>query len=212
MKSVLKALLVLILVVAVALGALAVSIMNRGISARSDPTWIEVQIARMMRHLAIPRADRDRTSPVPSSPKTIRAGLEHFADHCAICHANDGSGDVDVGRSLYPKAPDLRDAQTQSLSDGELFYIIENGIRLSGMPAWGTGTPEGETASWHLVHFIRHLPEITPEELARMEELNPKSPHELQEEEEIRRFLEGEAPKPPAQNPGAHRHPGGHND
>ncbi|MGH9161902.1 MAG: c-type cytochrome [Vicinamibacteraceae bacterium] len=212
MKSIVKALLVLILVVAVALGALAVSIMNRGISARTEPTWIEVQIARTMRHLAIPRADRGRASPVPPSPKTIRAGLEHFADHCAICHANDGSGDVDIGRSLYPKAPDLRDSQTQALSDGELFYIIENGIRLTGMPAWGTGTAEGETASWHLVHFIRHLPKMTPAELAQMEELNPKSPHELREEEEIRRFLEGEAPKPPARDPRGHRHPGGKND
>jgi mono/diheme cytochrome c family protein len=212
MKSVLKALLVLTLIVAAALGAFAVLIMNRGISARSEPTWAEVQIARMMRHLAVPRADRDRTSPVPPSQKTIRAGLEHFADHCAICHANDGSGDVDIGRNLYPKAPDLRDSHTQALSDGELFYIIENGIRLSGMPAWGTGTPEGEAASWHLVHFIRHLPKITREELAQMEELNPKSPHELREEEEMRRFLEGEEPKPPADTPRGHRHPGGNND
>jgi mono/diheme cytochrome c family protein len=210
MKSVLKALAVLILVVAVLLGAVAVSIMNRGISARSEPTWSEVQIARTMRHRAIPRADRDRASPVPPSSKTIRAGLEHFADHCAICHANDGSGNADMGQSLYPKAPDLRDSQTQALSDGELFYIVENGIRLTGMPAWGTGTPEGETASWHLVHFIRHLPKITPRELAQMEELNPKSPHELQEEEEMRRFLEGEEPKP--STPPGHRHPGGNND
>ncbi|MPY86845.1 MAG: c-type cytochrome [Luteitalea sp.] len=211
MRFVLKALLVLtILAVAVA-GAIAVSLVNRGISTKAAPTWVEVQIARAMRHLAIPRADRERTSPVPASPKTVQAGLEHFADHCAICHGNDGSGDVQIGRNLYPKAPDLRDADTQTLSDGELFHIIENGVRLTGMPGWSTGTPEGEEASWHLVHFIRHLPRVTDQELARMEELNPKSPHEFREEEEMRRFLEGEEAKPPAASP-KHPHSGGHDD
>ncbi len=64
------------------------------------------------------------------------------------------------------------------------------------MPAWGDGTPEGETASWGLVHFIRHLPALTAEELARMEELNPKSPEQFREEEESRRFLAGEDSAP----------------
>ena len=103
----------------------------------------------------------------------------------------------------------MRAAATQSLSDGELFSIIENGIRLTGMPAWGTGTPEGERESWALVHFIRHLPSLTPEEIARMEALNPKTPDQLREEEETRRFLAGETPESaPAKTP-VHK---GHHD
>ena len=133
--------------------------------------------------------------------------MEHFADHCAVCHGNDGSGDTEMGRGLYPKVPDMRAAATQSLTDGELFSIIENGIRLTGMPAWSTGTPEGERESWELVHFIRHLTTLTPEEIERMEALNPKSAEQWKEEEEARRFLQGEDVAP-AKTP-AHK---GHHD
>jgi mono/diheme cytochrome c family protein len=132
--------------------------------------------------------------------------LAHFADHCAACHANDGSGTTEMGRSFYPPAPDMRGARTQTLSDGELFSIIEHGIRLTGMPAWGTGTPEGERASWGLVHAIRHLPSLTSDELARMEAMNPRSPEAFREEEEARRFLAGEdVPASPTPQR-AHRH------
>jgi mono/diheme cytochrome c family protein len=191
MIRLLKTLVALAIVGAVIAGILLWPILSRGISAKDQPTWIEVQLARAMRHLAIPRADRDRRNPVPAGPEAIEAGLEHFADHCATCHANNGSGDTEIGRNLYPKAPDMREAATQDLSDGELFAIIEHGVRLTGMPAWGTGTPDNERESWMLVHFIRHLPTLTPEELAKMESLNPKSPEESTDEDEERRFLEG---------------------
>jgi hypothetical protein len=99
----------------------------------------------------------------------------------------------------------MRRPATQDLSDGELFYVIESGVRLTGMPGWGgPGSAEG---SWHLVHFIRHLPAITAEEKAEMERLNPKSPDEwraLQEEDE---FLRGATPAPaPASEHGSHLH------
>jgi len=65
----------------------------------------------------------------------IAEAKAHFADHCAICHANNGSGNTEIGRNLYPKAPDMRLPQTLNLTDGELYYTIHNGIRLTGMPA-----------------------------------------------------------------------------
>jgi mono/diheme cytochrome c family protein len=113
-------------------------------------------------------------------------GACHFADHCASCHGNDGRGQTTLGRNMYPKAPDMTLPETQRLSDGELFAIIENGVRLTGMPAWGSPGPEDDNETWELVHFIRHLPKITPEELDEMKELNPKTKKEL--EEAIRRF------------------------
>lgn len=207
MRSVIKALTVL-----VSLGFLAAVvgffvITSRGISARAEPGWIETRIARTMRSLAVPRAERDRQNPVPFSPEVFESGKAHWADHCAMCHANDGSGDTTLGRGMYPKAPDMRLAETQSLSDGELFYIIENGIRLTGMPAWGTGTPEGATDSWELVHFIRALPRLTPQDLEEMEQMNPRSIQQLREEEEMRRFLEGEQPeKKPGKPSTPHKH------
>ena len=109
-------------------------------------------------------------------PEAIAAGLEHFARYCTMCHANNGSGDdTPLGRGLFPKPPDLRADTTQDLSDGELLYIIINGVRFTGMPAFGTGTEDaaGERLAWQLVHFVRHLPRITPEEIAQMESLNP---------------------------------------
>ena len=165
-----------------------------GFSAHDQPTFVEAAIARRMRHMGVPRGAQTRQNPVPDTPDTIKAGLAHFADHCAICHANDGSGDTEIGRNLYPKAPDMRQPQTQNLSDGELFYIIENGVRLTGMPAWATG-PEGEKGSWALVRFIRHLPQLTAEERKQMEQLNPKSPAEMNMPSE-EDFLKGEPVAP----------------
>jgi mono/diheme cytochrome c family protein len=158
-----------------------------------------------MRSLAVPRGDRGRANPVAATPEVIAAGLSHFADHCAACHANDGSGETELGLGLYPRPPDMRQEGTQSLTDGELFYIIENGIRLTGMPAFGTGTAAGAEETWHLVHFIRQLPRLTPEQLEQMQAMNPRPPADIRQEIEEQRFLEGgDAPSPPAA--GAHVH------
>jgi hypothetical protein len=93
-----------------------------------------------------------------------------------------------MGQKLYPRVPDMRLAQTQNLSDGEIYYIIENGVRFTGMPAWGTGgTSDHDT--WHLVLFIRHLPKLTDEDLQDMKEHNPRSPAEMKEEEQENEFL-----------------------
>jgi len=188
-----------LLVFAAALGAYVV--IRYGVSARDQPTQAEIFVARRLRHLAIPLGARQMSSPEPATPETIDAGLEHFADHCSICHGNDGSGDTEIGRNLYPKAPDMRREETQALSDGELFYIIENGIRFTGMPAWSTGKAESAHDTWALVHFIRHVPKLTDAELAKMRGLNPKSPEELEQEQQIQEFLEGgEKPQPPVES------------
>lgn len=188
------------------------TILSHGISARDQPTAIEVVLARRLRHLAIPSHARTQVNPIPAGPDAIADGMAHFADHCASCHGNDGKGDTTLGRNLYPKAPDMRLPATQSLSDGELFYIIENGVRLTGMPAWGTSHPESQNDTWKLVHFIRHLPDITEAELAKMQALNPKTPDEFEEEEETRRFLAGEdeEPKKKEEPSPTHHHPDQH--
>ena len=110
-----------LLVFAVALGVFVV--IRHGVSARDQPTQAEIFVARRLRHLAIPISARQMASPSPATEATVKAGMEHFADHCAICHGNDGSGDTEIGKNLYPKAPDMRTEETQQLSDGELFYL-----------------------------------------------------------------------------------------
>jgi mono/diheme cytochrome c family protein len=153
--------------------------LSSGISARQEPSGLEASIAPRLRSMAIPREAREKRSPVPASADAVKEGMEHFADHCALCHGNDGSGDTHMGRNLYPRVPDMRKAETQNLTDGELFYIIENGVKLTGMPAWAGAEEHGANTDWNLVQFIRHLPKLTPAEEARMRELNPKAPDEM---------------------------------
>lgn len=183
----LKRLLSMAVVVFALIGFLAivtgVLLLRSGIGSRSQPGRLETTVARSLRSTAIPREARRLTNRVPATAEALEDGLSHFADHCASCHGNDGSGQTAIGRGLYPKAPDMRAATTQNLSDGELFYIIENGVKFTGMPGWGDGTQESATASWNLVHFIRRMPQLTPADIKRMEALNPKSPDEWRQEE-----------------------------
>lgn len=164
-----------------------------GFSARAEPSPVERWLAGMVRGAALPSDARQRKNPVALTPQVLDEARAHWADHCAVCHANDGSGDAVMGRNMYPPAPDMRLAETQQMTDGELFYIIENGVRLTGMPAWGTpGNAHDDEDSWKLVYFIRHLPQVTVEEKKQMEKLNPKGPEDRKEEEEEERFLRGE--------------------
>jgi hypothetical protein len=162
-----------------------------GFTSRTSPWPLEGTLMRGARSWATPDAIRRQPNPVPPTSEAIRAGMEHWADHCAVCHGNDGSGDVPIGRNLYPRAPDMRSAVTQGMTDGELFYVIERGIQFTGMPAWGTGTADGEKSSWELVLFIRHLRQLTEVELEEMEGLNPVSPAQMKHSREIDDFLSG---------------------
>jgi mono/diheme cytochrome c family protein len=164
-----------------------------GWSARMPPTRLEAFLAAQARSLSMPAAAIRRTNPVSESPAVLAEARAHWADHCAICHANDGSGDMPMGKQMFPPAPDMRQAATQRRTDGELFYVIENGIRLTGMPGWG-GAGDDKRDSWKLVRFIRHLPQLTRQELQEMEALNPKSPDEMKEEQEEKEFLNGGQP------------------
>lgn len=188
-------------------GIYATVVVRRGFSARENPSRIEAFAAGIAKRLAVPATYRMKNPYAPTA-ENVREGKEHFADHCAICHANDGSGDTLFGGGLYPKPPDMRTAETQNKADGELYYTIENGVRLSGMPAFGAasgkdlGTNDAET--WNLVLFIRHLPRITSEELEEMKKLNPKTEADRAEEQQEEEFLNGGQP---SQTPAhAHQH------
>lgn len=139
-----------------------------GFSAREKPSRLEALLARHARRIATPHGARELKNPVQATPLAIAEARDHFADHCATCHANNGSGRTQINAGLYPPAPDMRRSDTQDLTDGEIFYIIKNGIRFTGMPGWGGDDEE----NWKLVLFIRHLPELTSQELELMKEVN----------------------------------------
>lgn len=173
-----QTLIILLVLAAIAAFGAILYVQRYGLSASGEPGPLETALALRLRHLAIPAAERNRTNPVPATPENIHAGMAHFADHCATCHANSGVGDTDLGRGLYPKPPNLREQRTQSLSDGEIFAIINNGVRFTGMPEFGDDPDHTDEDNWKLVLFIRHIPHLTKAEIAQMEKLNPKSPDE----------------------------------
>jgi mono/diheme cytochrome c family protein len=199
-----KTALLILLAIVIVSAVYGTTLVRHGFSARETPSSVETFAATTARKLAVPSSYRQLRNPLPGSPENIQAGMEHFADHCATCHANDGSGDTMFGRGLYPKPPDMRMPETQAKTDGELYYVIENGVRLSGMPAFGEQPGTNDEDTWKLLIFIRHVPALTDEEVATMGSLNPKTEEDRQEEQQEEEFLNGgEPPKAPAE---AHHH------
>jgi mono/diheme cytochrome c family protein len=143
---------------------------TRGFSAREKPGRLETYLARQARRMATPPGARGLKNPLQSTPLAIAEGRDHFADHCATCHANNGDGKTQINDGLYPPAPDMREPQTQDLSDAELFYIVKHGVRFTGMPGWGGEDDE----NWKLVLFIRRLPQLSAKELELMREIYPE--------------------------------------
>ena len=191
MRPVLKAFLLLLLVAGLAGAAGLWYFMTSGVSAREKPGRVEAFVAGRVRNMAIAKRARSVNNTVAYSGEMIAEGRAHFADHCAQCHGNDGSGDTAMGRGLWPPAPDMRLPPTQAMTDGELFAVIENGLRFTGMPAFGDGTAGGERGSWQLVRFIRRLPSLQPADIERMKGMNPRPPDEIRRQLEEEAFLEG---------------------
>ncbi len=160
-------------------------------------------MAGSMRDWAIPSRYKSMKNPVTATPDVLKEGMEHWADHCATCHANNGGGDTMYGNGMYPRPPDMRAKDTQEMTDGELYYTIQNGVQLSGMPAFGA-PGDNDLDSWKLVAFIRHLPSLSKDEESEMEKMNPKSPDEMQEDQEEENFLKGG--QAPAQSQPSHHH------
>jgi len=146
-----------LLSIAVIVLAVATTIKMRGFGATERPSRIEAALARGVRNFAIPRAEAHRVNPYPSDALAQQQGRELFLTRCAVCHGVDGSGATPIGQNTSPRVPDLRAVATQDLSDGQIHYIIENGVQLTGMPAMpGLRSPAKED-SWALVSYIRSM-------------------------------------------------------
>ena len=146
--------LVALVLVAIAVFALSFLI-ARGFRASATPSKLETIVARAVRNAAIPRRERKSKNPMPSGDGVLAQGRELFLSRCAVCHGVDGGGRTNVGTGLYPRVPDLRAPQTQKLTDGDIHYIIENGVQLTGMPAWSNRHTASSDDSWKLTSFIR---------------------------------------------------------
>jgi mono/diheme cytochrome c family protein len=152
MKRILLVLFACILVVAVSCVLYATKMVHRGFSTRAAPGSVEASLAMLMRDMAIPSHYKTMKNPVATTPEVINDGMAHWADHCATCHADNGSGDTMYGKTMYPPPPDMRQKDTQEMSDGELYYTIKNGVRLSGMPAFGDPADDDTDSSATTTH------------------------------------------------------------
>ena len=153
----------------------------------------------------VPPEEAQRQNPVKPTKSSMADGKRIYGIDCEMCHGKEGNGKGDLVQSMELKLRDYRDpAALKDMTDGELYYTIENGIRLSGMPAFGEEHAKaGDRETWNLVLSIRHLPNQTAEELRQMEQLNPKTDKERQEEDEEENFLHGgstESSKPKSHN------------
>ncbi|HEV2401143.1 MAG TPA: c-type cytochrome [Candidatus Sulfotelmatobacter sp.] len=156
------------LLVLAVVGAIGVAVVvHRGFRATTTPLPIEVALARTVRNSAIPGSERDQRNPIEPTSKATQEGRESFLRKCATCHGIDGSAKTQVGLNLYPRVPDLRGTGTQSLTDGEIHYIIENGVQFTGMPAWGNPHQAVNDDSWKLVLYIRGLRPLAQPEQAQ---------------------------------------------
>ena len=145
-----------IAVVAVLLGGVYAFIMWEGSSTRGDAPALEARIAQWLLHRTVPASYRAMKNPLSTAAGSadVSAGHEVFRVKCELCHAYDGSGKTDIGGSQYPHPPDLRSAEVQRQSDGELFYHIRNGVRHTGMPA--RELPDRKI--WQVNAYLRQLP------------------------------------------------------
>jgi mono/diheme cytochrome c family protein len=188
MRTFLKAVVTVLAIAGLVAIVVAAEVVRGGFTARAKPSALEGGLAALVEDAAVASA-RNVRSPVTATPAILAAARRDFARECAICHGNDGAG-APLGRAMFPAVPDL-ETSTQDLTEGEIFHVIENGIRWSGMPAFGErGDEEEAREHWALVAFIRHLPELLEAEVEEMRAVNPRG---VEEWERLRR--EGKVPR-----------------
>jgi mono/diheme cytochrome c family protein len=149
---------VVIILVALGLGAVVVVVEFSQIKpdALQEPGHLETFLATRAKRFLVSRSSRDGIPPAPTNLQaSIEEGDKLFGTECAMCHGLDGHQPTDTGRWMYPRASDLTSPEVQQYSDRELFWIVKNGIRLSGMPAFGR--VESDEHIWNLVHYVRTL-------------------------------------------------------
>ena len=144
-------------IVVLAVLLIVIAAMRFNLSALPEPGRFETRLADLSKDFLIRRASDHGIPPRPLDVKaSIVNGGSHYGLDCSVCHSDDGRGQTPLGEGLYPRVSDLTSKRVQNYSDQELFWIIQNGIRLTGMPAFGQ--VESPDHIWDLVNYVRTLP------------------------------------------------------
>lgn len=177
-------------------GLVAVLLVATGaynVAATSPPGKFEQKVATFALNRSVAKRAPARNNPILRSADVLREGLAHYKENCVVCHGAPGVDASEAGQGLNPPAPDLTLPRVQERPDGQVFWIIANGIRMTGMPAFSPTHKEEEI--WKIVAFVRHLPEVTPEE---QKTLKPASEEAEHHHERLERAPEEEHPTKPA--------------
>ncbi len=146
----------------------AAALFSLGCTANLEPSKLETKLANMAKEVVIPMEAKNRKNPLPANQEVIEQGRELYMQSCAICHGADGRSRTNIGRGMYPPAMDLTSPHVQKWTDADLFWIIQNGIRLTGMPSWKATISDEDT--WKLVHFTKALPRLNSATAAKAAE------------------------------------------
>jgi mono/diheme cytochrome c family protein len=151
------------LIAVVAIGVVASVVIYSGIYnvAASEPH--SVPFFRLLETARIRSIESHAKGIVPpgdlAKPERLVAGVSHYAEHCANCHGAPGVEPDDMAEGMYPKPPKLADV-SKRLSPAELFWILKNGIKMTGMPSWGDHSDDD---LWNTVAFLQKLPGMSPD-------------------------------------------------
>ena len=144
----------IIIGIAIVLASVLIVVCNMSVSAEA-PGQIETRVMTRIKYRRI--GGKDQRNPEPDTQEVASEGAEHFQHHCQICHGLDGQGTgVPLVSKMSPPIANLDTPRVQAYSDGQLKWIVENGIRSTGMPGWKGILEDQET--WRIVRYLRHLP------------------------------------------------------
>ncbi len=146
-------------------------------TAHKKPSTIEAALANMAKDIVIPLEAENLKNPLPDNPQVVREGQQIYLQSCAICHGMDGRSQTNVGQGMYPPVMDLTSPHVQHWNDSEMFWIIQNGVRMTGMPSWKEVVSTED--SWKLVVFIHAMPETNSAEAGNAKAAPIKSPGQL---------------------------------
>ena len=136
----------------------------RGFSADGQPSNAERTLANFAKDVVVPLEAKSRKNPYASEAAALQEGLQIYQQACSVCHGNDGRSDIAFGRAMYPPAMDLTSPHVRSWSGAELFWIVQNGVRLTGMPAWRSMLDEPST--WKVIVAMRQLQQAGPKAIS----------------------------------------------
>lgn len=158
-------------------GVLMCIVYLQGCTASRKPLPFEEAVANMAKDVAIPIEAHNSKDPVPPSEEAIKTGEQVYLQDCALCHGVDGHGYTNLGRHMFPPAMDLTSPHVQHWTNGDLFWIVQNGISLTGMPSWSSSI--SATDAWKIAQFIHALPRLDAEQASVSKQAAPASSEEL---------------------------------